>query len=80
MEKAVDAMGLGVTGWVEVAADRAQWRALVRQYGEPEGEVKNNNSNTPVPPPPTIVNEGYREPHDPDGVYVYMLRYPSVSS
>jgi hypothetical protein len=44
-EKAVQAIGLGVTGWVEVAADRAQWRALVQQYGEPEGEVKNNNNN-----------------------------------
>ena len=45
MEKAVQAIGLGVTEWVEVAADRVQWRALVRQYGEPEGEVKNNKSN-----------------------------------
>ena len=45
MEKAVHAIGLGVTEWVEVAADRAKWRALVRQYGEPEGEVKSNNNN-----------------------------------
>ncbi len=47
MEKAAQEIGLGVTARAEVAADRAQWRALVRQYGygEPEGGVKNNQSN-----------------------------------
>jgi hypothetical protein len=35
VEKAVKTIGLGVTEWPVVAADRVKWRALVRGYGEP---------------------------------------------
>ena len=35
MEKAVSEIGLGVTEWEEVAADREQWKRLIKGYGEP---------------------------------------------
>ena len=35
MEKAVSEIGLGATEWEEVAADREQWKRLIKGYGEP---------------------------------------------
>ena len=35
MEKAVSEIGLGVTEWEKVAADREQWKRLIKGYGEP---------------------------------------------
>ena len=55
MDKAVSEIGLGVTEWEEVAADREQWRRLIKGYGEPacisnSSNNSNSNSNSNISP------------------------------